>query len=105
MTLTPDARPEYFLAHKQVAPEMIEALARYGWRNYSLFTESPEHVVGYFEAEDPARAMSDMRDDPANIAWQRRMRPFLAGGDGSLILLSEYFNLEDQLTRLQGPVN
>lgn len=32
-----DKLPEYRKAHQRVWPEMLDALRRHGWHNYSLF--------------------------------------------------------------------
>lgn len=40
---------EYKKHHKQVWPEMLEALRRTGWHNYSLFMRGDGTLFGYFE--------------------------------------------------------
>ena len=35
--------------HKNVWPEMLEALKRNGWRNYSIFLKDDGTLFGYFD--------------------------------------------------------
>jgi len=35
--IRPERRDEYVRRHREVWPDMLEALRRTGWRNYSLF--------------------------------------------------------------------
>ena len=42
---------EYKNHHKNVWPEMLEALKRNGWRNYSIFLKDDGTLFGYFEAK------------------------------------------------------
>ncbi|HRJ44205.1 MAG TPA: L-rhamnose mutarotase, partial [Caldilineaceae bacterium] len=43
---------EYKAHHKSVWPEMLDALTRTGWHNYSLFMRPDGLLFGYFEAEE-----------------------------------------------------
>ena len=47
---------EYKQRHKSVWPEMLEALSRNGWHNYSLFIQDDGQLFGYFEAEESLNA-------------------------------------------------
>jgi len=40
---------EYKTRHQRVWPEMLAALRRAGWRNYSLFMRADGTLLGYFE--------------------------------------------------------
>ena len=42
---------EYKKHHKEVWPEMLSALRKNGWRNYSIFLKPDGTLFGYFEAE------------------------------------------------------
>ena len=51
---------EYRKAHVSVWPEMLNALSRTGWTNYSLFLRQDGLLVGYVETPDFKRAISGM---------------------------------------------
>jgi L-rhamnose mutarotase len=93
-----DRLDEYRARHQAVWPEMLDALRRAGWRNYSLFLRGDGLLVGYLECEefDAARAAMESRD--VNARWQAEMAPFfeLPGGerpDTGLKRLEEVFHL------------
>lgn len=80
---------------------MLDALRRTGWENYSLFLRPDGLVIGYFETNDLDAALDGMSAFEVNTLWQREMSDLLdveqrAVVDG-LDLLSEVFNLDDQL--------
>jgi L-rhamnose mutarotase len=75
---------EYRRHHEAVWPEMLEALTRHGWRNYSLFMRDDGTMFGYFEAEDGFQASLDgMATEDVNQRWQRLMEPFFEIPSGS----------------------
>ena len=93
-----DRLDEYRARHQAVWPEMLDALRRAGWRNYSLFLRGDGLLVGYLECEefDAARAAMESRD--VNARWQAEMAPFfeLPGEerpDTGLERLEEVFHL------------
>jgi len=80
LRVKPSSLDEYKTHHQRVWPEMLEALSRTGWHNYSLFLRSDGLLVGYFETpasfEDALAAMSS---EPINAKWQDLMAPFFEG--------------------------
>jgi L-rhamnose mutarotase len=96
-----DRLDEYKEIHKQVWPEMQQALAEAGWHNYSLFIRDDGLLFGYFETPhdfDTARAL--MAGKEINDRWQSMMAPFFdsSGGghshaDDMMIELEEVFHL------------
>ena len=48
-----DLMDDYKKAHKNVWPEMLEALHTTGWHNYSLFMNESGLLFGYFETPAP----------------------------------------------------
>lgn len=97
MHLRPELVDEYLEAHREVWPEMLDALRRHGWRDYSLFVE-PESalVVGVVTCEDFAASLAGMDGEPVNERWQSTMSRFFAAGtrpDQGLDRLTEYFHL------------
>ena len=47
---------DYKRHHEAVWPEMLDALRRNGWRNYSLFMCDDGTLFGYLEAEESFEA-------------------------------------------------
>jgi L-rhamnose mutarotase len=94
-----DKLEEYKAHHKAVWPEMLDALRRNGWRNYSLFLRDDGLLFGYFEAEDSFQASLDgMAKEEINLKWQEFMGPYfesLTGRpDENMIELEEVFHLD-----------
>ncbi|RZU63677.1 L-rhamnose mutarotase [Zhihengliuella halotolerans] len=89
----PERLAEYVEAHQRVWPEMLEALSRHGWRNYTLFLREEDGlVVGYFEADDVDAAQAAMGADPVNATWQAEMAQYFVEGSVQEALLP-YFRL------------
>jgi L-rhamnose mutarotase len=75
----PDRVDEYVAAHEHVWPEMLGALSRAGWHNYSLFVRPDDGlVIGYLETDDFAAAQSRMAATEVNARWQQEMQHFFA---------------------------
>ena len=71
---------EYKERHRRVWPEMLEALRRAGWHNYSLFMRADGALFGYFETPASFQAaLEGMAAEPINAQWQEFMAPFLKG--------------------------
>lgn len=100
MRVEPEHLDEYITRHRNVWPEMLEALRDTGWHNYSLFADDSGMIVGYLETQDYATAQAEMELTAINSAWQQSMSPLFAAGGSfadSPARLPEIFNLEDQL--------
>lgn len=94
-----DRIADYKARHAAVWPEMLEALRRTGWRNYSLFLRDDGLLVGYLETPDFERARAEMARLEVNERWQREMAPFFEALDGrrpdeGLVRLEEVFHLD-----------
>ena len=94
----PDRLSEYKEHHKNVWPEMLEALHETGWHNYTLFMRADGLIFGYFETNESLQAVqSRMADKDVNTRWQEFMSQFMdsnARPDETFIELEEYFHLE-----------
>ncbi|MHB9023552.1 MAG: L-rhamnose mutarotase [Armatimonadota bacterium] len=77
-----DRLEEYKERHKEVWPEMREALCRTGWHNYSLFLREDGLLVGYLETEDFQAALDGMAAEEVNARWQAEMGDFFEALDG-----------------------
>lgn len=94
-----DRLEEYTRRHADVWPEMLEALRRTGWTNYSLFLREDGLLVGYFETPDLQAALDGMAATDVNARWQADMAPFFESLDGrrpdeAFLQLSEVFHLD-----------
>jgi L-rhamnose mutarotase len=99
LKVRPDRLDEYVARHEHVWPEMLDALSRTGWSNYSLFLREDGLLVGYFETPSLAAALAGMADTDVNDRWQAEMAPFYESLDGrrpdeAFIPLREAFHLD-----------
>ena len=91
---------EYKKHHEAVWPEMLEALSRTGWHNYTLFMRDDGLLFGYFETpNDFQSALDGMAKEEINAKWQEFMAPFfeapeLTNADEMMLELTEVFHLD-----------
>ncbi|MBB5316837.1 L-rhamnose mutarotase [Tunturibacter empetritectus] len=76
LQVKPDRLHEYRRRHAAVWPDMIAALQRTGWHNYSLFLTPSGQLIGYLETNDFQLAQTRMRYEPINALWQSEMKDF-----------------------------
>jgi L-rhamnose mutarotase len=79
-----DRLEEYKERHRSVWPEMIDALHKTGWHNYSLFLRPDGLLVGYLETESFERARAGMAALDVNARWQKEMADFFVQPEGLL---------------------
>jgi L-rhamnose mutarotase len=99
LQVKPGRLEEYKQRHQAVWPEMLEALRRAGWRNYSLFLRDDGLLVGYLETPDFQAARAGMAAAEVNRRWQAEMAEFFVGGglrkaDEQMQPLAEVFHLD-----------
>lgn len=99
LKVKPGMMDEYKRRHKQVWPEMLDALRETGWHNYSIFIREDGMLFGYVETPDFAAARAGMATKEVNARWQTEMAPFFEGiggkhADDSFIVLEEVFHLD-----------
>jgi L-rhamnose mutarotase len=80
--IRPETRDEYVRRHRQVWPEMLDALRSTGWRNYSLFLGDDGTLIGYLECDDFGAAQAAMAATEVNARWQAEMANFFSELDG-----------------------
>lgn len=91
---------EYKQRHQNVWPEMLTALQRTGWRNYSLFLRTDGTLFGYVETPDGLdAARAAMAREEINARWQAEMSPYFEAPEGSppdqlMQELEEVFHLD-----------
>ena len=93
-----DRLAEYRESHRAVWPDMLAALSRHGWTNYSIFLRDDGLLIGYLETPDFAKAVAGMQCEEVNARWQKSMVPYfeaLPGGraDTSIVPLEQVFFL------------
>jgi L-rhamnose mutarotase len=76
LRVRPDKIDEYVEAHRNVWPELLDALRRAGIRNYTIFRHGSE-MFGYFEADDLGAAGASMATQEVNARWQDAMAELL----------------------------
>ena len=101
LRVDPALREEYVRRHTKVWASMLQELEASGRRNYSLFLARDSRLFGYYETEDDDAARRYLAGSAIAAEWESEMAPFFLGLDGradqAMNLLSEIFNLEDQL--------
>ena len=86
--------------HEAVWPEMLDALRRTGWHNYSIFARQDGLLFGYFETPESLQAaQAGMSQEEINAKWQEFMAPYFEnlGGlhpDEGMVELEEIFHLD-----------
>ena len=95
-----DRLEEYKKHHEAVWPDMLAALQRTGWHNYSLFMRPDGLLFGYFETPDSFQAaLEGMAREEINAKWQEFMAPYFEGmgsqhADEMMVELEEVFHLD-----------
>jgi L-rhamnose mutarotase len=94
-----DKLEEYKKHHEAVWPEMLDALRRTGWHNYSLFMRDDGLLFGYFEAaESFSASLEGMAKEEINQKWQEFMAPYFESitgrPDQNMVELDEVFHLD-----------
>ena len=95
LEVKPDRIDEYVEAHRQVWPEMLDALTGAGIRNYTIF-RAGTRVFGYFETDDREASERYLAEQAVCARWQDRMAEYLAVrvDDAGPAPLEEIFRLE-----------
>lgn len=100
LKVKPEKIAEYREHHQRVWPEMLDALRRTGWHNYSLFMRSDGTLFGYFETPaDFKAALEGMSKEEINAKWQEMMAPYFEAleasrPDENMQELEEVFHLD-----------
>lgn len=101
LQVRPERLAEYRERHVAVWPEMLQAIADSGRRNYSLFLRADGLLIGYYETESDAASQAALAADPRTAEWEAHMEGFFVSLDGradqGALQLPEVFNLEQQL--------
>jgi L-rhamnose mutarotase len=76
LRVRPGKIDEYVAAHREVWPDMLQALKESGIRNYSIFRDGNQ-VFGYFESDDLAAAAVYLGRQEVCARWQESMADLL----------------------------
>jgi L-rhamnose mutarotase len=99
LKVKPEKLDEYKKHHENVWPEMLDALRRHGWHNYSLFLRKDGLLFGYVEVVESFQAsLAGMAGETINEKWQALMTPYFESMSGrpdeNMIELEEVFHLD-----------
>ena len=100
LRVKPEKLADYKAQHQKVWPEMLDALRRTGWHNYSIFAREDGLLFGYLETpENFQAALEGMSKEEVNTRWQDFMAPYFEGlsgahADESMFELDEVFHLD-----------
>ena len=102
LQVRPDRLDEYRKRHAAVWPDMLEALAASGWRDYSLFLRTDGLLVGYLVTDDFEAAQRALAQTEASRRWEASMADFFIDTTAEdKQPLDEVFHLEEQLARIR----
>ena len=76
LRVRPDRVDDYVRAHRDVWPEMLEALRGAGIRNYTIF-RAGDQMFGYFESDDLEAAKAHLAAQEVSGRWQDAMAELL----------------------------
>jgi L-rhamnose mutarotase len=95
LRVRPEQVDAYLEAHRDVWPEMLDALRRAGIRNYTIFRAGTE-MFGYFESEDVEAAAGYLSEQDVSNRWQSAMANLLEqrAPDSGPPPLEEIFRLD-----------
>jgi L-rhamnose mutarotase len=85
--LKPGLEEEYEKAHREVPPELVQAIKDAGAHDWTIWRNGLDlfHVI---DCDDYAALLAALEDLPVNVAWQARMAGYLDvvhdySGDGA----------------------
>jgi L-rhamnose mutarotase len=95
LRVKPERIDDYVEAHRNVWPEMLDALRDAGIRNYTIF-RSGNQVFGYLESDDLAAAAAHLEAQEVSTRWQDAMADLLEARvpDAGPPPLEEVFRLD-----------
>jgi L-rhamnose mutarotase len=76
LRVRPEKVEEYVRAHREVWPEMLDAIRGAGIRNYTIFRDGNQ-MFGYFEADDLDAAQRYLAEQNISTRWQDAMAELL----------------------------
>jgi L-rhamnose mutarotase len=76
LEVRPGYEEEYVRRHREIWPEMLDALHEAGIRNYSIFRHGLT-LFGYFETDDIEKTRKYLANDETNRRWSEWMDPIM----------------------------
>ena len=76
LEVRPGYEEEYVRRHREIWPEMVEALRSAGISNYSIFRHGLT-LFGYFETDDIEKTREYLANDETNQRWSEWMDPIM----------------------------
>jgi L-rhamnose mutarotase len=75
--LRPGAEEDYDRLHRDVWPQVLEAIKRVGITRWLIFRDGLD-LFHYLECDDYQTAIAVLADDPSNRRWQDEVAPLMA---------------------------
>ena len=76
LEVRPGYEEEYMRRHREIWPDMVEALRSAGIGNYSIFRHGLT-LFGYFETDDIDKTRKYLANDETNRRWSEWMDPIM----------------------------
>jgi L-rhamnose mutarotase len=83
--MRPELKDEYKKAHDEIWPELAKVIRDSGIRNYSIFFRKDGTLFAYFEADDPAKSLEYIKEQPVNTRWQEAMERYFVKENPSIL--------------------
>jgi len=97
LRVKPSCVEQYRDKHRQVWPEMREALSASGWHNYTLFLDESGLLTGYLECDNFTDVLQKMAALEVNDRWQAEVADLFEGTeriDRRMLPVEEVFHLD-----------
>ncbi len=98
----PECLEEYKQRHKEVWPEMLEALRETGWHNCSLFLRDDGLMVGYLETPTSQRPALEWLRARSTTCGRRRWLPTLRKSKARSVPTNRFSNSKKFFTWTEG---
>ena len=76
LEVRPGYEEEYVRRHREIWPEMLDALRSAGISNYSIFRHGLT-LFGYFETDDLGQTQRHLANSEVNRRWGESMEPVM----------------------------
>lgn len=85
LQVRPECLEEYRNRHRELWPDMLEALSGSGRINYSVFLRDDGTVIGYYETESVTSSAQYLSSHPVVARWNEFMSPLFADANPTIL--------------------
>ena len=94
-----DRMEEYKQEHDSIWPDLVEAVQRNGFHNYSIFLDDNGNLFAYAEVDESLdKSLEGTANEESNLRWQAHMADMFENLEGrpdqSMSRLKQVFYLE-----------